>query len=263
MSTPGPQRLAGRTVLVTRTRERAAGIVDLLHRHGARVIVVPLIATVPTATPEAVAAAAEQLRVAPEPRWAVFTSATAARITLGAAGAEPLGSARIAAVGPETAAALEREGLRVDLVAAGDHTAHALGDALARWGVRGATAWLPCAEGAGEALRDRLRDAGAAVSVTHIYRSAMPADAAARLRTALAEGVDAITLSSGSTARHLVAALAGRPLPETVTIACIGPQTAREASAAGLDVRVTAAPHTAAGLVDALVGVLGEAQPLP
>ena len=43
----------------------------------------------------------------------------------------------------------------------------------------------------------------------------------------------------------------------------IGPQTAREAAAAGLPVHVTAATPTAAGLVDALAGLLGAAQSLP
>lgn len=264
MSSPATSpRLTGRTVLVTRTRERAAGIVDLLHREGARVIVVPLIATVPTADPEAVAEAADRLRAAPEPRWAVFTSATAVRIVLGAAGAERLRSCRIAAVGPETAAALEREQVRADLVVAGDHTAAALGAALAQRGVVGATVWLPCAEGAAAVLPRTLREAGADVSLMHIYRSAMPHDAPERLDTALAERIDAIALTSGSTARHLVQALRGSPLPAAVAVACIGPQTAREASAAGLPVHVTAATHTAAGLVDALAGLLGVAQPLP
>jgi uroporphyrinogen-III synthase len=88
-------------------------------------------------------------------------------------------------------------------------------------------------------------------------------DAPARLLAALADGVDAITLTSGSTARHLAAALGGRPLPPGVAVACIGPQTAAEAASAGLLVSATAATHTAAGLVDALSALLGAAQPLP
>ena len=58
--------LAGRTVLVTRTRERAGGIVDLLHARGARVVLVPLISTVPLLHPEAIAEAAAELGRAPE-----------------------------------------------------------------------------------------------------------------------------------------------------------------------------------------------------
>jgi uroporphyrinogen-III synthase len=254
--------LAGRSVLVTRTRARAAGIVDLLHERGARVVVVPLIATVPLLAPDAIAEAAEQAAAAPEPRWAVFTSAAAVRLTVGAAGVDRLRPLRLAAVGPQTAADLRRHGLEVDLVAASDHSAAALGEALVRLGVRGATVWLPCAEGAGPALPERLREAGASVHVLHTYRSDMPAEAPVRLRRSLDEGVDAITLTSASTARHLAGALAGRRLPDGIVVACIGPQTAAEARAAALPVHAVAVAHTAVGLVDALAGVFEAAQPL-
>ena len=43
--------LAGRRVLVTRARERAAGLVDALHELGAQVLVVPLLATEPIIAP--------------------------------------------------------------------------------------------------------------------------------------------------------------------------------------------------------------------
>jgi uroporphyrinogen-III synthase len=255
--------LAGRTVLVTRTRDRAAGMVDLLHKRGARVVVVPLITTVPILPPEAIAEAAERVAAAPEPRWTAFTSATAVRLAVGALGVDPLRRARLAAVGPETAAALRAHGLDVDLVASGDHSAGGLAEQLVALGVQGATVWLPCAEGAGTALAERLQDAGARVHVVHIYRSEMPAGAPLRLHAALDEGADAIALTSASTARHLARALAGRRLPDTTVVACIGPQTAAEASAHSLPVHAVAAAHTAAGLVDALTSLLMAAQPLP
>ena len=49
-----PRPLAGRRILVTRTREQAEGLVDSLHAAGASVAVVPLITTVPIADPEAI-----------------------------------------------------------------------------------------------------------------------------------------------------------------------------------------------------------------
>src|SRR5438552_1798277 len=110
--------LAGRMVLVTRTRERAGGIVDLLHARGARVVVVPLISTVPLLHPEAIAEAAAALGRAPGPRWAVFTSATAVRLVLSAVSPEPLPTATlVVCIGPQTAAEARREGLTVGAVA--------------------------------------------------------------------------------------------------------------------------------------------------
>ena len=102
--------LRGRTIMVTRTRDQAEGLVDSLHALGATVVVVPLISTVPIARPEEIVSAAARTRAAPVPRWIAFTSATAVRLVLGAAGADALSGIQIAAVGPATAAALRGEG---------------------------------------------------------------------------------------------------------------------------------------------------------
>src|ERR1700722_9883749 len=108
--TEASSRLAGRRVLVTRTREQAEGLVDRLHRAGASVTVVPLIATVPIAEPAAIVAAAAEDAAAPQPGWLVLTGATAVLLVIGAAGAASLSGVRSAAVGPAPAAALLAEG---------------------------------------------------------------------------------------------------------------------------------------------------------
>jgi uroporphyrinogen-III synthase len=255
-----PLPLASRRVVVTRTREQAEGLVDRLHTAGASVIVVPLITTVPIADPEAIAAAAASTRAAPPPRWVVFTSATAVRLVLGAVGSEALSGILVAAVGPATAAALRGEGVEPDLVA-GQPDASGLAAAMLDRGVAGATAWFPVAEGASGGIVEILRAGGAAVTAQQIYRSVMPALAPERLRAALAGGIDAITLTSGSTARNLVEALGSAVLPAGVIVVCIGEQTAGEARAAGLAVHAIAVEPSVEGLVCALTECLSP-QPL-
>ena len=245
--------LSGRRVLVTRTREQAAGLVDALHQRGADAVVVPLIATQPLASPEDIVAAVTALTEAPEPRWVAFTSATAVRLALGAAGPDALRQARVAAVGPETAAALQARGVPGDISGAAD--ADALATALEASGMRGATVWFPSAEASRPELPTRLRAAGAVVMVHAIYRTVLPEDAPRRLAAALDRGIDAVTLTSGSAARHLVRALEERSLPPATVVVCIGEQTAREARAAGLDVAAVASAPSAAGLVEALESV--------
>src|SRR5579862_89093 len=102
--------LAGRRILVTRTREQAQGLVDRIHAAGATVIVVPLIATIPLVEPAEIIQAATTIATAPQPRWVAFTSATAVRLVVGAAGASALAPLRVAAVGPATADALVSAG---------------------------------------------------------------------------------------------------------------------------------------------------------
>jgi uroporphyrinogen-III synthase len=247
--------LSGRRVLVTRTRERAQGLVDALHDSGAEAVVVPLIATQPIASPSEIAEAAAALQAAPDRRWAVFTSATAVRLVSGASGAWLSGAGRagvrLGAVGESTAAAIAAAGGRADVVAA-DPDSSGLASALETAGVRGATVWFPSAEAAAATLAERLRAAGATVHVQPVYRTVMPADAPRRLAVALDAGVDAITLTSGSTARHLLRALGGRELAPGTVIACIGEQTAEAAHAAGLAATITAEGASVAGLVAAL-----------
>jgi uroporphyrinogen-III synthase len=252
--------LAGRRIVVTRTREQAAGLVDRLHALGATVVVIPLITTVPIATPEAILQVAAEIRSAAEPRWVAFTSATAVRLVAGAAGVESLTGMLIAAVGPATASVLEAAGRTPDLVAA-EQDASGLAAAMVARGASGGTVWFPSAEGASGLLERALEERGAAVRVQHLYRSVMPEAAPQRLRAAMDEGIDAITLTSGSTARHLALILGDQPLPPCIAVVCIGEQTASEARAAGLPVTAVATAPSADGLVRALQECLS-AEPL-
>lgn len=247
--------LAGRRVLVTRTREQAEGLVDRLHRAGASVTVVPLIATVPIAEPAAIVAAAAENAAAPQPRWVVFTSATAVRLVIGAAGAASLSGMRIAAVGPATAAALLAEGATPELVAS-EHDADGLATAMLDVGMAGATVWTPVAEGASGDLPERVRGAGAVVNIQLIYRSVMPAGAPDRVSAAFACGIDAITLTSGSTAHNLARAAGAGGVPSGIQIVCIGEQTAAAARAAGLTVGAIAREASVEGLTAALTECL-------
>jgi uroporphyrinogen-III synthase len=252
--------LLGRRVLVTRTREQAEGLVDRIHEVGGSVAVVPLIATVPIAEPDAIAQVAAATLAAPPPRWVAFTSATAVRLVVGAAGASSLSGMLVAAVGPATAAALEAGGTTPDLVA-DERDADGLAAAMLERGVTGATVWIPGAEGARIDLAERLLRAGAAVTVQHVYRSVMPASAPELLRAAFAAGVDAVTLTSGSTARNLSRAMGSDGVPASAAIVCIGEQTAAAARAVGLTVHSVAPDASVEGLVSALTECLSP-QPL-
>jgi uroporphyrinogen-III synthase len=131
---------------------------------------------------------------------------------------------RIAAIGPATADALRAHGLRVDLVAA-THTQEGLRDELPE-----GTRLLAAAEGA---RRDVLDG-----DFLPLYRTI-------ELRPDVPEA-DVALLMSGSAARALAATGARVP------VVALGPQTATEAHAAGLDVAAVAATQDLDSLVEAL-----------
>jgi uroporphyrinogen-III synthase len=102
-----------------------------------------------------------------------------------------------------------------------------------------------------EGLEAALAAKGWSPERVDAYRTRMPrslpAEASAALRAGL---VDAVTLTSASTARGFVRA--ARAVKGNPKIVCIGPVTAREAREHGLRVSAFARPHTIEGLVEAL-----------
>jgi uroporphyrinogen III methyltransferase/synthase len=250
--------LFGRRVVVTRPREQAGELARALEDAGAEVVLFPTIALAPPADPalleRAVAGAATY-------DWIVFTSSNGVRafFTCFAAGrrdVRELAAVRLAAIGPETAAELDRRLLRAAVVPR-EYRAEGLLDALAGEDLRGRRILLPRAAGARAILPETLAARGAEVDEVIAYRAVPPPDAdVPGLRAALAAGtIDALTFTSSSTVRHFVG-LVGRDtlsaLGRTV-VACIGPVTAETAREAGLPVHVCPIDYTAAALAAALV----------
>lgn len=260
MSTSAP--LSGRRVLVTRARDRAAELTALLRQAGATVVEVPLIEVGVLAAPEEIAAAVDRLVARSTGRaWLVLHSVTAVDLVLAAVATGVLGGLEIAVVGDTTAAALRAAGLAPVVVAPGQDAA-SLGGALLDAGAARDAALAVTAAGGRDAAINALREAGAAVEVLVAYRSVPPAGAAPALRAALAAGCDVVTFTSGSAVRHCAAALDGSA-PAGVVAVCIGEPTATEARAHGWASVVTAPAPSAAGVVNAVIDVVGAAQPLP
>jgi uroporphyrinogen-III synthase len=228
--------LAGRAVVVTRPREHAGPLVEELERLGAHAAVVPLIAIEPLERSEPLAGNYD---------WIVFTSANAVR----AAGAEIFRRARVAAVGPVTAAAVRELGVEPAFVPQ-RFAAREIAAGLEP--LAGARVLLPQSEIAEPLLADELRARGATVDVVDAYRTVGVRPSDDELETLRAAG--AILLASGSAARSLAAAL---PEPGALVVA-IGPSTADSARAAGLRIDLVADEATGQGMIQALVRHFGE-----
>jgi uroporphyrinogen III methyltransferase/synthase len=252
--------LFGRRIVVTRPRAQAGELAAAFEELGARVDLVPAIAIVPAADPAPLDAALD--RVASYD-WIVFTSANGVRLffnRLASRGRDvrELAAARLAAIGPETAAELERRLLRPAVVPS-DYRAEGLLDALDETQVRGRRMLLPRAAGARPILPDTLRARGAIVDEVVTYAAVRPPDADVEgLVAALAAGaVDVITFTSSSTVRHFAEligpdALRTRAAGSRPLIACIGPVTADTARELGLRADVVATTYTAAALARAV-----------
>ncbi len=238
--------LAGRTILVTRPAEQAAGLVRELERRGARVLVAPAIRIVPARS----AALTEALRGLAAGRfdWLTLTSAATVDVLRDRLASPRDVRANVAAIGDGTASTFRRwTGRPPDLQPATFTTA-----ALARAFPRGSGRVL-CARAdiAPEGLEAALARKGWETLRVDAYRTRFPDRLPRESTDALRRGeVDAVTFTSASTVRGFVHALgAARGNPKVV---CIGPVTAAEARSHGFHVHAVARPHTVHGLVAAV-----------
>jgi uroporphyrinogen III methyltransferase / synthase len=235
--------LAGKMVAVTRARAQASGLASKLRRLGAEVLEAPAIAIEPIAGP------------APEiDRYDLVCLTSANGVTLlferlaaGGLDARALAGARVAAIGPGTAAALQDHGVIADVVPerfVAEGLVEALGD------VPVTRALIPRAAQARDTLPDALRRRGAEVDVVDLYETVgEPLDPAQLQQLARA---DYVTFTSSSTVRFLLES-AGGQLDGHARIVSIGPVTSETLREHGLTVDVQASRHDIEGLVEALV----------
>lgn len=258
------QPLFGKRVLVTRAREQAGSAADLLRARGADPVVMPTIEIHPPSDPGPMQAVVPGMGA--RYAWIVLTSANGverlfAEVRRQGLDARAFAPAKVAAIGPATAKALEKVGIVPDLMA-NEHRGEALAEALleatagARAGGETPRVLLARAAVARDVLPDALRAAGCEVDVVPVYETRMPPapilEAIARLLEA--GDIDAVTFTSSSTVTHLCDALSERAaeLLARTCVASIGPITTDTAEKRGVRVDVSAETYTVPGLVAAL-----------
>lgn len=247
--------LAGKRVLVTRAREQASALSRLLAERGA----VPIeLATIQLTRPSDLAPLDAAIRGLDRYDWVIFTSANGVRHVhrrIGELNADPraLANPWVAAIGTATASALSEIGIRADVVPP-TYVAEAMVEELRRFDLAGKRVLLLRAQEARDVVEKGLARLGAVVDVVAVYQT-VPVDKISMARQRIEwDQLDAITLTSSSTAKNLIQ-LVGDGAAERlrlVAIAAIGPITSKTARDLGLVVSVEATEHTIPGLVSAL-----------
>jgi uroporphyrinogen III methyltransferase/synthase len=249
--------LFGRRIVITRAREQASDFKALLADLGAHCIEFPTIGIAPPPTWEHLDGAIGRLS---SYDWTVFTSVNGVRCfmeRLRAAGLDvrAFKGIKVAAIGPATAEALEKHGLKPDMVPR-EYKAEAVLEGLSGENLKGKRFLIPRAMVARDVLPDTLREWGVEVDVVPAYQtvlpSAMSADIMERLR---AGGIDCVTFTSSSTVSNffslfdrdeILARLRG------VAIASIGPITSQTAGEYGLKIDIQPADYTIRSLAQAI-----------
>lgn len=237
------QPLRGKHVVVTRAREQAGPFADLLRRLGAEVVELPAIQLV------AQEFAPVEITVYD---WLIFTSANGVRFFFETQGRPVNLLAKIAVVGPATAAALRDFGLTAEIIA-DEHVAEGLLDALSGVDLTGKNILLPLAVSTRDVLPRELAARGANVVTLPVYRNVPPEglEQAAQALFAAESKPDWITFMSPSAVKNILAA-AGHGALSGVKVASIGGVTSETIRKHGLTVSAEADPSTAEALAQAM-----------
>lgn len=246
--------LFGKKIAVTRTRQQAGDLVSRLRALGADAYEMPTIRLEPAPDKREFY---ETVAYSHAYDWIVFTSPNGVDAFFKAFfeiyhDARDLGAARIAAIGPATAARVRSFHLQVD-VQPEKYVAEEVIKALQKeTSVENLKILLPRAEGAREILAAGLAKLGAIVDDIPAYRTVPETeDICGGMKRYREEGADLVTFTSSSTAENFHAL--DFPAHAGVCFASIGPVTSRTMKALGMPVDVEAKLHDIPGLVDAIL----------
>ncbi len=247
--------LFGKRIIVTRGRGQAAELSQKLGSLGADVLEIPAIKRV---QPENRQDIVDAMLALNSYDWLLFTSANGVSAFFDLFfrhfhDLRDLGGAKIAAVGPATAAALREMHLQVDAMP-DEFTGNKIAEQLTKLGsIENCKICLLRAQDANPDLPQALEEFGAITDDIAVYKTvAETEDSSGASDDFLEHGADWITFTSGSTVRFIHVRF---DLPKlmkkfpAMKIASIGPETSKMIRSLGLSPTIEAREHTADGLV--------------
>jgi uroporphyrinogen-III synthase len=258
--------LAGLRVVVGRARHQASALSSGLRELGATVLEIPFIEIREPRSHKALDSALKDLG---DYHWLILTSVNGVDAVwdrlhkLGLTN-KLLKHLKVAAIGPATKQAIEKHGIKVNLVPE-EYIAESVVDSL-RNQVAGKRVLLARARVARDIIPRELRKLGAKVDVVEAYETVIPQSSRARLRALMRDSKrrpHVITFTSSSTVKNFVALLGNsvwsrRPRPrkgiriERIRFASIGPITSATLRELGFPVDIEAKKYTIPGLINAL-----------
>lgn len=245
--------LFGKRIAVTRTRQQASSLLRALRDLGADAFEMPMIRIAPPKRP---AQFRELVTDSHRYDWIVFTSPNGVEAFFRQffeiySDARCLGPAKIAAIGPATAAKVREYHFAVDLMPE-KFIAEEIVAAFNQIGsIENQLFLLPRAEGARDLLPKKLAEMGAIVDEAIAYRTVPETDdPAGGVRRFQEEGADIVTFTSSSTVENFHSL--GLSIPQGCLSASIGPITSKTMRDLGMRVDIEATRHDIPGLIEAI-----------
>src|SRR4030067_1616401 len=250
--------LFGQRILVTR---KHSGEFELLEELGAEIIEFPTIEIVPPITWDELDKSIDKIETY---NWLIFTSANSVRFFFKRfferdKDIRELKGIKICAVGSKTALEVKKYGMKVDLFPEefnAEVMIKVFGQQSIVNGLKGMKFLLPRAELAREIFPEKVRELGGEIDIATAYRAVKPETHGKRLRRFLKEGkISIATFTSAATFNNFMSIMDHYALEllKGVTIAVIGPVTARAVEKAGLRVNIMPEQATIEAMVQEII----------
>ena len=252
--------LSGKRVVVTRTREQAGRLVELIEDNGGEAIEIPTIKIMPPDSFEEFDSVLSKINTF---NYIVFTSANGVEAFLGRMkhnrmDIRSLYGIKLCAIGSATEACLNEAGLNAYFVPV-EYTTEKLLEGLLKFIVPGDNVLLARADIASPGLAEGLKASGVEIYELTAYRTMMDDSCRERLIELLEEErIDALTFASSSTVTNFVSLIGKENICRLsgIKTVCIGPVTEKTARDAGINVTATADECTIEGVVQKLIQVV-------
>lgn len=247
------QPLFGKKIVITRTRQQASILSKQLNGLGAGVIEFPTIEIKPKTNQNELKTAINNIQ---DYNWIIFTSQNAVNIFFdvikkNGKDARSLHNSRIAAIGPATAAELNKYCLEPDIMPS-EFVAEDVLKEMKKSGVKGDRILLPCATEARQTLKEGLVSLGADVDRIHIYNTVIPEQISEEIISDI-KSADIITFTSSSTVKNFYSIIENT----SAMLASIGPVTSGTLKKLGHEPDIEASEYTIDGLVRAILEYYG------
>lgn len=250
--------LFGQRILITREYTKDY---EPLEDLGAEIFEFPTIEIVP---PESYKELDESIDKVETYNWIIFTSANGfkyfmQRLIDKNRDIRDLKGIKICAIGTKTAEAIRNYGIKVDLIPE-EFNAEGLIKAFSLQpsapSLKGLKILLPRAEVAREVFPEKVRELGGQIDTPTAYRAIKPEKHGKRLKRFLKEGrISVATFTSAATFNNFLDIMGddATEILKDVTIAVIGPVTARAIQKAGLKVSIMPKEATIKAMVDEII----------
>ena len=248
--------LFGKKIIVTRAREQASSLVEILEEEGAHVIEFPVIAIT---EPEDYSELDNAIKNIKKYNWIIFTSVNGVKFFLKRLrhhkkDVRILEGINICAIGPKTAKIFENFGIVPDFIPK-KYQAEYIIEGMLKLGIKGKKFLLPRAKVARKILPQKIKEQGGEIDVVTVYETKMPDTNKSEVIELLKnKKIDYITFTSSSTVKNFVEMIEKKlDLLKNVKLVSIGPITSNTLRDYGLSPSIEAKKFTIEGIKEAIL----------